>query len=128
MLVFDTGAAANLVRFRSLERRDRLMEKEGLQRVPTYPSTAQFRSGGGRLGTVRHAADILVGVAGKESKFTAFALDADIPSLLREGVMEALSGQPGLSRYALALRKQGAAIPARANRMGRYILSVVDFG
>ena len=55
--------------------------------------------------------DIPVGISGNEGKITAFALDADIPTLLRKGAGETLGGQLGFSRDALELGKQGAAIP-----------------
>ena len=38
---------------------------------------------GGRLGAVRRAADIPVGIAESKGKFTAFLLDSDIQALLR---------------------------------------------
>ena len=44
---------------------------------------ARFRLGDGRLGEVRRAADTPAGFAGRRGKFTAFALEADIPALLR---------------------------------------------
>ena len=39
------------------------------------------------------ALEIPVGVAGNTRMFTAFALEADIPALLRKGAAEALGGQ-----------------------------------
>ena len=45
--------------------------------------------GGGNRWEERHvhAADSPVEIAGKKGTFTAFALDADIPELLRKGAM-----------------------------------------
>ena len=123
----NTGATDILVCFRWLARRNRLFEKCGIQRAPTYPSTARFRFGDGRLGEVRHAVDILAGVAGKKGNFTAFVLEADIPALLRKGAMEKLGGQLDFLHGSRALHPQGVKIPLGVNRMGHYILSVVDF-
>ena len=114
VVVLDTGATANL--------------EKGRRKVSTYTSSARFRFGGGRRGEVRRAADILVGIAGNKGKITAFALGADIPALLGRGAMGALRGQLDFPRDALALRRRGAAIPLRVNRMGRFTLSAVDFG
>ena len=59
--------------------------------------------------------------------FTAFALDGDIPALLRKGAVEVLGGLSDLFRGSLLFRRQGAQIPLRVNTAGRCILSVVDF-
>ena len=97
------------------------------QRVSTYPSSARFRFGDGCHGEVRHPADSPPGIARHTGKFPAFALDADFPALLRKGAMVALGGQLDFPRDVLILRGHGNAIPLRVNRMGHYILSVVDF-
>ena len=76
----------------------------------------------------RHAAEIPAGVAGFSGKFTAFVVGADIPALLRKGAKEELGWQLDFSRDPLVFLKHGAKIPIRVNRMGRYFLSVVDFG
>ena len=83
VVVLDTGATANLVCFSWLAHHNRILERRGIPRVSTYPSKARFRFANGRLGDVRQAADIPLGVAGAQVKFTAFAPDADIPTLLR---------------------------------------------
>ena len=90
----ETGATANLARLRCLEQHNQLLGRRGSQWVSTNPSKVRFRLGDGRLGKVRHA-DIPVGIAGNDGGFTAFALDADIPALLREGAREELGGQLG---------------------------------
>ena len=69
-----------------------------------------------------------MGIAGHKRKFTAFAPAAAVPALFRKGAMEALGGRLASSRDALVLRKQGATMPLRVNRMRRYILTVADFG
>ena len=66
-------------------------------------------------------------IAGNTGMFTAFALDADTPALLRKRAVEALGRQLDYSRDSLVLRKYGVAFLPRTNRMGRYVLRVVDF-
>ena len=80
VVVPDTGATANFVCFRWLEHQNQLLESYGYQRVSTDPPKARFRFGDGRLGEVRLAADIPVGLAGEKRKFAAFARDAAIPA------------------------------------------------
>ena len=46
------------------------------------PTIARFKFGDGRVGEVRYAADIKVGIAERGGAFTAFVLVADIPALL----------------------------------------------
>ena len=58
-------------------------------------------------GEVRFAADIRAGAAGDRGIFTAFALDADIPALLREEASEALKGQLGFARNMSTFGEQG---------------------
>ena len=81
VLVLDSGFTANLVCFRWLEHRNRLLEEKGCQKASPDPSAARVRFGDGRLGEVRRAADILVGIAGKKGIFAAFASDAGAPAL-----------------------------------------------
>ena len=84
---------------------------------------------------MRRAADTPAGIAGGRGEFTrmriryiAFALDADIPDFPRESAAKALGGQLDFSRDISTLREQGAGTPPRVNRMGHYILRVVDIG
>ena len=62
---------------------------------------AQF--GDGRIGEVRYAADIVVGIAGRRGAFTAFVMDAEIPALLRKGALDALGAQLDFGKGALSL-------------------------
>ena len=126
--VSDTGATAGLARFRWLEHYSLILQRGGNRQVTTYPASARFRFGDGHLGEVCRAADIPVGFAGGKGKFATFALDADIPELLRKGALEAARGQLDCSRGISTLRKQGANIPLRLTRMGQYIPSAADFG
>ena len=91
-MVLDTGATANHACFGWLDHHNRLLARKGYQKVPTYPSPARFRFVAGRLGEVRHAAGIPVGIAGGKGDFSACAPDADIPALFREGALDALGG------------------------------------
>ena len=61
---WNTGATADLVCFRWLARRSRILGRRGNPRATTYPSQARFRFGAARLGEVRHAADNPAGIAG----------------------------------------------------------------
>ena len=73
MVVLDTGTTADLVCFDWLARQNRILERQGVPGVTTYPSKARSRFSGGRLVKVRHA--------------------VDIPAFLRKGAAEALGGQ-----------------------------------
>ena len=46
-----------------------------------------------------HAVDIPADIAVDAGKFAAFALEADVPALLRQGASEALGGQLDLSFF-----------------------------
>ena len=118
--VLDTGATATLVCFRRPQNHNRPLEKNGRQEVSTYPSSARFRSGVGRLGEVRHAAGIPVGIAGRKGKFTAFMPDPNIPALLLKGAMEAPGGQLDFPRDVLELRRQVVASHLRSEYPERY--------
>ena len=82
VLAPEKGATANLVCLRWFEHRNRLLERHGFQGASAYPSKARFRFEDWRVGDVRYAADISVGIAGTKGKFTTFALDAGTPALL----------------------------------------------
>ena len=103
VLVLDAGPTANLVCFRWLEHRNRLLEQHGFQRASAYPSKARFRFGYGLVGGVRYAADIPAGIAGNKGKLTAFALGADALALLWRAAMEALRGHLEFPRDSLVL-------------------------
>ena len=128
MVVSEPGATTDLARLRWLEHHTRLLERKGYPRVPTYPPSARFRFGDGRLGEVRHATDMSECTTRSKGKFAKFALYAEIPAFSRKGVSEAPGGQLGCPRNMLTLRKQGVNIPAKVGRMGHYVLRVIDFG
>ena len=100
----------------------------GRREVSTYPSSARCHSCDGRLGDVRHAADIPAGIAGSTGEFTASALDADMPALSRTCAIVAQGRHLDFPRFVLDGRRQGVTIPLRVNRMGRYFVISVDFG
>ena len=58
-----------------------------------FSARARFKFGNGRLGGVRLAAVILLGMAGGRGESAALSLGADIPALLRKGVPDAVVGQ-----------------------------------
>ena len=60
--------------------------------ISTYPASARFKFGDGRLGRVRFVADVAVGTAGRKRALAAFALEADNPACLRIGALVALGG------------------------------------
>ena len=66
----------------------------------------------------------MVGIAGFKKTLTAFALEADIPALLREGASGALGGQLGSEYDVLTFRNQVAGIPLEVNEGGKCVLSV----
>ena len=117
VVVLNTGATANIASIRWLARHSRILGNYGAPRVTTYSSKARCRFGDGRLGEVRHAADIPLRIAGNKGKHAAFAPDADIPALLRRGALEALGGQLEFLRGSLVLRRQGVKIPLMVNRV-----------
>ena len=94
--VLDVGAAAYSVCFRRLVGHNRILQREGFRPVSTYPTSARFKFGDGRLGEIRQAADIPAGIAGNAGKITAFVLEAIIPALLRKGALEAPGDIPTL--------------------------------
>ena len=104
-VVSHTGVTANSVCSSWQELANRILQTKGSLRVSTYPGYARFRFGHGRLRGVRRAADVPVDVTGKKRRFAAFASEADILALLREGALEALDDQLRLPRGKLHARK-----------------------
>ena len=68
VFVLDAGVTANLVCFRYLENRDRILQRKGFPRVSRYPASARFKFGDGRQGEVLHAADIPAGIVDNRGK------------------------------------------------------------
>ena len=98
---FMVSQDANLVCFRWLARRNCFLGRRGIPRRPAAnPSQARFRFGDGRLGGVRRAADIPVGIAGNKGMYTARVPEGDTPELLRAGAAEAPGRQMDFARLA----------------------------
>ena len=127
VVVLDSGAAAKSVCFKRLDNHNLLFRKFGLPEVLPYSATARSKFGDGRMGEVKHAADIMVGIAGCKGALAGFAPDADIPAFLRKGALEALGGQLEFEHDILTVRKRGVLAPLRVNAMGHYVLRVVEF-
>ena len=72
--------------------------------------------------------DTKKGIAGCTGAFTAFALDDEIPALLRKSALEASGAQLDFETDVLSLMRHGAKVPLEVNGMGHYILSAVEFG
>ena len=84
MVALDTGATANLVCFKWLGNHNSFLRKIGHQNVMPYSTMARLKFGDGRVGELKHAADIKDGTAGRRAALAAFALEADIPAFLRK--------------------------------------------
>ena len=127
VVVLDTGATANLVCRQWLANHNRFLERQGIEKAHLYPADARFKFGDGRIGEVRYAADITVGIAGRKGSFTAFVLDAEIPALLCKGALEALSAQLDFAKGTLWLERHGICVPLGLSDMGHYAMSVAEF-
>ena len=75
LVVLGTGAAANSVCFKWLERRNEISERKGAPRATTYLACARFKFGSGLLGAARRVADCPVGIAGNHGRVAAFVLE-----------------------------------------------------
>ena len=76
---------------------------------------------------MKHAAGIKVGSAACKGAFTPCVLDAEIPTLLCKGALEALGDQLDFEEDALSLLRHGVCVPLGVNAMG-HIVSVVEVG
>ena len=65
---------------------------------------------------VRDGADLTVRIAGDEGPLAAFVLDVEIPALLRDEDLEALSGQLDFARDELALKSLVVDIPIKSRK------------
>ena len=74
----DTASDGNLARYTWPGRRKNISERRGMSRAETYHACAPFKFADGRLGKVRCAPDISVGIACSRGRYTASELEADI--------------------------------------------------
>ena len=79
-VVLGTGAAANSASSKWPKNHNSFLKKQGLPRLSSYPSSARFKFGDGRLGEVGPAAGITAGIAGCMGTLTAGVLEAEIPA------------------------------------------------
>ena len=87
VVVLCAGASSNLVCFIWPGNHDSHLREMGSPKVGPYPTMARFKFGDVRVGEVRYAADIKVGIAGRRGAIAAFFLDAEIPASLRRGAL-----------------------------------------
>ena len=127
-LALETGAAADLVCHKWIANHNLFLQKLGLPKMLSYSAAARFKFGDGRVGEVKRAADIEVGIPGCKGASAASVLDAEIPALLRKGALGAPGGHLDLERDISTIPKRSVRVPLRVNEMGHYVLSVVEFG
>ena len=82
VVALGAGATANLVYFSRLARHNRILERHRVPRVTSYPSQSRFRFGYWRLGELRRAADIPVGITGKSSGYRCVCAGRGRPSVI----------------------------------------------
>ena len=119
--LLGTGAAASPAYFGRFERHTSFLDCRGAPRPGACPESARFKFGGGRHEGVHGAADTPLGIRSGRGEFTAFALVADIPSLLRKGAIGALGGQVDFACNVSTLSKRGGAIPLRFSGPAHYV-------
>ena len=78
----NTGATANFVCDKCLERRDSALGRWVVLRGETFCARARFGLGDVRLGDVRSAPGTSAGIVRRRREFTGLALGADIHPLL----------------------------------------------
>ena len=76
-------------------------------------------------GDVKFAAGIAAGIGRAEGNFAAFALDADIRAILREGASDALGRRLDVSQDTLMLGFRGVEIRLEVKGVWRYMPSFV---
>ena len=76
----DTGGRANHVWFRRLAHQHSPEGDMGPPRLMTHPGGARFKFRVGRMGDVRFAVDITLGIGGAKGSFATFVLGSDAPA------------------------------------------------
>ena len=125
--VLDTGATADLVRLKWLGNHNLHPERQELLRISLYPASARFKFGDERLGEVRLAAGITVGIAGRKGTPAAFASEAGIPALLRKLASGGPGSQSDFASDVSTIQNRGDEILLKVNGMGYYVPSFAFF-
>ena len=93
VVIIDTGASANLVGAKWLEKHNLILRSIGRPQASVREAFASFRYGDGRVGDVHKAALIPLAIAGCTGHFMAYVVVAEIPALLEKAALETL-GDP----------------------------------
>merc|ERR1712131_325344 len=126
MVILDTGASANLVGTRWLQRHDDILREMGWPRVRRFKASARFKFGDGRVGTVTQAAFVPISIAGHTGELMAYIVEADIPALLGKAALECLGGTLDFGRNLLSLPRLHVDIPLRTTDVGHYLMNILD--
>ena len=118
---FHAGASSNFARFKWDRRQNAITVRLGISIAELFPACAIFEFGNGHTAEVRHAAEILVGIAGRQGALAACFVYADIPTLVCKGTLELLGGKLDFSRNRYRLGKMGTAVPLRVDTAGRFV-------
>ena len=127
VVIIDTGASANLVGAKWLEKRNQILRSIGRPQARVKEAFASFRYGDGRIGNVHKAAIIPIAIAGCAGQFMAYVADAEIPALLGKEALETLGAHLNFCQRVLTLEALGADIPLKVSAVGHYLLDVADF-
>ena len=71
--------------------------------------------------------NIPAGIVCGRSMLTALLLEAEIPALMRNGVLEAMGGQLDFASNVWAFRRTGVDVPLEVNGIGDSVLRVASF-
>ena len=127
VVIIDTGASANLVGAKWLEKHNLILRSIGRPQASVREAFASFRYGDGRVGDVHKAALIPIAIAGCTGQFMAYVVDAEIPALLGKEALETLGAHLNFRQRVLTLEALGADIPLKVSAVGHYLLDVADF-
>ena len=94
-------------------------KKYGPPDVAASTAAAKFEVGNGRTEEIRLAADVPMETASRRGEFANFLADADIPALLRKGILEASEGKLDSPENCLRPAKLGIRVPQRRNAASR---------
>ena len=126
-VALHAGASSNFARFKWDRRQNAISVRLGISIAELFPACAIFEFGNGHTAEVRHAAEILVGIAGRQGALAACFVYADIPTLVCKGTLELLGGKLDFSRNRYRLGKMGAEVPLRVDTAGRFVSGAPPF-